>query len=315
MKLSIIIPIYNEEENIKELYGELKKILAKLSVDYEIISVNDGSEDKSDQILREITKIDPAFKMISFRKNFGQTAAISAGIDFSRGDILIPIDADLQNDPTDIPKFLEKIEQGFDVVSGWRRNRKDKLLTRKIPSWLANRLISLITKVKLHDYGCTMKAYKKEVIKDIRLYGEMHRFMPAYTSWYGARVAEIVVNHRPRRHGKTKYGISRTFKVILDLLTVKFLSDYLTKPMHFFGKVGYWSFIFSILSGVLAVVLRFTMGITFIQTPLPLLTVFLILVGIQFILMGLLAEILIRNYYESQKKTTYLIKEKINLDD
>jgi len=315
MKLSIIIPIYNEEMNIKILYKELIDVLGNLSEDYEIIAVNDGSKDGSEQILKKIAETDSLFKVINFRKNFGQTAAISAGIDFSTGDILIPIDADLQNDPADIPKFLEKIKQGFDVVSGWRKNRQDKLLTRKIPSRIANCLISLITKVKLHDYGCTIKAYKKEVIKNIRLYGEMHRFMPAYTSWYGARVVEIVVNHRPRSFGKTKYSISRTFRVILDLLTVKFLSDYLTRPMHFFGKAGYWSLFLGFLAGTLAIILRFAVGITFIQTPLPLLTVFLILIGIQFILMGLLAEIVVRNYYESQKKSTYLIKEKINFEN
>ncbi len=315
MKLSVLIPIYNEEKNIEALYKELKKVLEDLSISYEIIAVNDGSKDDSYQILKKIAQANFNFKVINFRKNFGQTAAISAGIDFSEGEIIIPMDADLQNDPSDIPRFLEKIEEGFDVVSGWRKDRKDKLLTRKIPSWIANRLISVITRVKLHDYGCTMKAYRKEVIKDIRLYGEMHRFMPAYTSWYGAKIGEIVVNHRSRKHGKTKYGISRTFWVILDLLTVKFLTDYSTKPMHFFGKVGYWLLFLGFLSGLTAVILRFVAGISFILTPLPLLTVFLILIGIQFILMGLLAEILTRTYYESQNKPTYLIKEKFNFKD
>ncbi len=315
MKLSIIIPIYNEEKNIKELYGEIKKALGSLSISYEIIAVNDGSKDNSYRILKDITQSDSSFKVIIFRKNFGQTAAISAGIDFSKGEIIIPMDADLQNDPADILKFLKKINQGFDVVSGWRKKRRDKLLTRRIPSRIANCLISFITGVKLHDYGCTMKAYKREVIKDIRFYGEMHRFMPAYASWYGARISEIIVNHRPRKYGKAKYGISRTFRVILDLLTVKFLTDYSTKPMHFFGKAGYWSLFFGFLSGILALILRFTLGISFISTPLPLLTVFLILVGVQFILMGLLAEILTRTYYESQNKPIYLVKKKINFSD
>lgn len=310
MKLSIVIPIYNEEENIEKLYKELEAILK--SFKYEIIAVNDGSRDNSFQILERIAKNDSNFKVINFRKNFGQTAAILAGIDFSSGDIIIPMDADLQNDPADIPRFLEKINEGFDVVSGWRKKRQDKLLTRKIPSWLANYLISVITKVKLHDYGCTMKAYQKEVIKNVRLYGEMHRFMPAYTSWYGAKIAEIIVNHRPRKYGKAKYGVSRTFKVILDLLTVKFLTDYSTKPMHFFGRAGYWSLFFGFLSGISALILRLFLAVSFIQTPLPLLTAFLILIGVQFILMGLLAEIIIRNYYESQNKSIYLIKEKIN---
>lgn len=314
MRLSIILPIYNEEKNIEELYKELKKILEDLSISYEIIAVNDGSKDDSYQILKKIAQADFNFKVINFRKNFGQTAAISAGIDASSGDIIMPMDADLQNDPNDIPKFLVEIENGFDVVSGWRKKRQDKLLTRRIPSKTANWLISVITKVQLHDYGCTMKAYKREVIRDVRFYGEMHRFMPAYTSWYGAKISEIVVNHRSRKYGKAKYGISRIFRVVLDLLVVKFLTDYSTKPMHFFGKVGYWSLFFGFLSGIFALALRF-MGVSFIQTPLPLLTVFLILIGVQFILMGLLAEILTRTYYESQNKPAYLIKEKFNFED
>ncbi|MBU1255584.1 MAG: glycosyltransferase family 2 protein [Patescibacteria group bacterium] len=312
MKLSIIIPIYNEEESIKVLYQELKQVLNNLSFEYEIIAIDDGSTDNSNQIIREIAQQDYNFKTISFKRNFGQTAAMSAGIDASQGDIIIPMDADLQNNPADIPEFLEKVDQGFDVVSGWRVNRRDKLWTRKIPSWIANYLISLITKVKLHDYGCTMKAYKKEVIKDIRLYGEMHRFMPAYTAWHGAKVTEIPVNHRPRKYGQTKYSVFKTFRVILDLLTVKFLIDYSTKPMHFFGKIGYWLSFFGLISGCWALYLKIFKDIYFITTPLPLLTVFLILVGLQFILMGLLAEILTRTHYESQNKPIYSIKEKIN---
>ena len=315
IKLSIIIPIYNEEESIERLYHELNSVLKGLSLNYEIIAVNDGSVDNSYQVIKEIAQKDNNFKVINFRKNFGQTAAMSAGIDMSQGEIIIPMDSDLQNDPADIPKFLDEIKKGFDVVSGWRKDRQDKLLTRKIPSWMANYLISFITNVKLHDYGCTMKAYKKEVIKDIRFYGEMHRFIPAYTAWYGAKVGEIPVNHRLRKYGRTKYNILRTFRVVLDLLTVKFLTDYSTKPMYFFGRVGYWSIFFGFLSSVVALYLKFFKGISFILTPLPLLTVFLIIVGVQFILMGLLAEILIRIYYESQNKAIYLIKEKINFND
>jgi len=310
MKLSIILPIYNEEESIKELYNEIKAVLNKSFLDYEIIAINDGSRDKSPEILKEIAGNDQNFKVINFRRNYGQTAAISAGIDFSQGDILIPMDADLQNDPADIPKFLEKINQGFDVVSGWRKDRKDGFLRRK-PSQIANWFISLITKVKLHDYGCTMKAYKKEIIKDVRFYGEMHRFMPAYAFWYGAKIGEIAVNHRPRKYGKAKYGLSRTFRVILDLLTVKFLMTYLAKPIHFFGRIGLISLFFGFCSGISAIVLRIQ-GTHFSRTPLPLLTVFLILVGIQFILMGILAEIVIRIYYEPQGRSSYSIKEKIN---
>jgi len=312
MKLSIIIPIYNEQKSINLLYGQIKDVLGKLTIKYEIIAINDGSKDESYKILKEIAKNDNIFKVISFRKNFGQTAAMAAGFDLAQGEIIIPMDADLQNDSADIPKFLEKIEQGFDVVSGWRKNRQDNLISRKVPSIIANYLISRFTGVKLHDYGCTMKAYRKEVIKEIRFYGEMHRFIPAYTAWYGAKLAEIIVNHRPRKYGRTKYGISRTLWVILDLLIVKFLTNYLTKPMHFFGRIGYWSLFSGFLSGIIALILRFILSISLISTPLPLLTVFLIIVGIQFILMGLLAEILARTYYESQNKPIYSIKEKIN---
>jgi len=310
MKLSIILPVYNEEESIKELYGEIKTALNRLALDYEIIAVNDGSGDKSLEVLKEIAKADQKFKVIDFRRNHGQTAAISAGIDFSQGEILIPMDADLQNDPADIPKLLEEIKRGYDVVSGWRKDRKDRL-SRKIPSRVANKLISFITKVKLHDYGCTLKAYKREAVKDIRFYGEMHRFMPAYAFWYGAKIKEVVVNHRPRKYGKAKYGLSRIFRVVLDLLTVKFLMTYLTKPIHFFGRAGLISLFFGFLSGVATIILKFQ-GTNFNKTPLPLFTIFLILVGVQFILMGILAEILIRIYHEPREKSPYSIKDKIN---
>jgi len=311
MKLSIILPVYNEAESLEELYREIKMVLQPLSFDYEIIAVNDGSEDKSLEVLKKIAVSDLNFKLINFRRNYGQTAAISAGIDFSQGEILVPLDADLQNDPNDIPKFLEKINQGFDVVSGWRKQRRDSF-NRRLPSQIANFLISFITKVKLHDYGCTIKAYKREIIKDIRFYGEMHRFMPAYAAWYGAKIGEITVNHRPRKYGKAKYGLSRIFRVILDLLTVKFLMIYLTKPIHFFGRVGFLLFFLGFLSGLATLILKFVLGVSLAMTQLPLITIFFIIVGIQFILMGLLAEILIRIYYEPRGKTPYSIKEKIN---
>ncbi|MBU1102653.1 glycosyltransferase family 2 protein [Patescibacteria group bacterium] len=312
MKISVILPIYNEGDNLREMYKQLKSALGGAGLDHEIIAVNDGSADKSAEILKEIAGKDSLFKVINFKKNYGQTAAISAGIDASAGEVIIPLDADLQNDPADIPKFLEKINEGYDVVSGWRKNRQDKLVTRRIPSWTANRIISKITGVRLHDYGCTMKAYRSDVIKNVRLYGEMHRFMPAYSAWHGAKTTEIVVNHRLRIYGKTKYDLSRTFGVVLDLLTVKFLTNYLAKPMHFFGLAGFWTFFVALGAGILALFLRVFFQVHLIQTPLPLLTTLLILVGLQFILMGLLAEILIRIYYESSNRPAYLIKEKIN---
>ncbi|MCG2808868.1 MAG: glycosyltransferase family 2 protein [Candidatus Portnoybacteria bacterium] len=313
MKLSIIIPIYNEEESIFKLYQKLKEVLSILDAQYEIIAVNDGSTDNSYQALKEISQNDNAFKVINFRKNFGQTAAISAGIDMSKGEIIVPIDADLENKPEDIPNLLEKLDEGYDVVSGWRKHRwKESFFTRRLTSLIANLLISKIVGLKLHDYGCTMKAYRRDVIKDIKFYGDMHRFIPAYAMWYGAKIVEIPIAYEPRQYGKSKYGIGRTFRVLLDILTIRFLTDYLNRPMHFFGRIGFWLFLFSFLSGFLALYLRFFFGVSLILTPLPLLTAFLVIIGIQFILMGLLAEILIRTYYESQKKSVYLIKEKIN---
>lgn len=312
MKISIVLPIYNEQENIPVLYQELKKVLDALSGAYEIICVNDGSRDGSLEVLKNIAATDGSFKIVAFKNNFGQTAAMSAGIKSAQGEIIIPMDADLQNDPADIPRFLEKMDEGFDVVSGWRRDRKDKMMSRKIPSRIANWLIALITGVRIHDYGCSMKAYKKEIIQDVNLYGEMHRFIPAYAAWHGARVTEIVVNHRPRVHGKTNYGIARTFKVVLDLIVVKFLSKYMNRPMHFFGGVGILAFFLGVLSGSLSIFLRLAYGIHIIETPLPTLATLLIIIGVQMIVMGVLAEILMRTYYESQAKTPFIIKEKIN---
>ncbi len=311
MKLSIILPIYNEEENIEKCFFELKSLLTRLNFDYEIIAVNDGSIDKSGSILKRLAQSEQQLKIIDFRRNYGQTAALFAGFNNSTGDILIPMDADLQNDPADISRLLEKINNGYDLVSGWRKDRKDKLI-RKIPSWVANWLISKVTGVKLHDYGCTLKAYRRDIIQDIKFYGEMHRFMPAYAALQGAKIIEMPVNHRPRVAGVSKYGFSRIFKVALDLITVKFLMSYLSKPMHFFGKVGIYSLLASFFAGLGALYLRFFQGISFISTPLPLLVVFLAFVGVQFILMGLLAEILIRIYYDSKGRGSYTIKDKIN---
>jgi glycosyltransferase involved in cell wall biosynthesis len=310
VKLSIILPVYNEVGSLDILYNEIKKELSSASYKYEIIAVNDGSKDGTQELLEKIAKKDPDFRAINLSKNYGQTAALSAGLDAAQGEILIPMDADLQNDPADIPKFLKLIDEGYDVVAGWRKDRKDDFI-RRLPSMIANRIISRITDVKLHDYGCTMKAYRREIIKDVRFYGEMHRFMPVYVAWHGAKIKEMIVHHRPRIHGQSKYGISRTFRVILDLLTVKFLMTYLAKPMHFFGRAGLISFFLSFISGLTAIILRFN-GVHFIRTPLPLLTVFLIIMGVQFVLMGILAEIMIRIYHEPRGRATYTVRSKFN---
>ncbi|HJZ12420.1 MAG TPA: glycosyltransferase, partial [Acidobacteriota bacterium] len=249
--------------------------------------------------------------VLALRRNYGQTAAMAAGIDAARGKVLIPMDADLQNDPADITRLLEKLDEGYDVVSGWRRNRQDKLITRKIPSMIANKLISWIGGVPLHDYGCSLKAYRRESLEDVRLYGEMHRFIPIYASWAGARVSEIPVEHHARKMGKSKYGLSRTLKVIFDLMTIKFMASYQTKPIYVFGSFGMLAFTVSLLSGLYAVFLKLFHKADFVQTPLPILAVVMFAVGIQFLLMGLLAEMLVRTYHESQAKSIYSVREKI----
>ncbi|RJQ34075.1 glycosyltransferase [Candidatus Parcubacteria bacterium] len=312
MNLSIVLSVFNEEENLEQLYNELKEVLSHLDLSTEIICVNDGSFDNSLEVLKKIALKDDRVKVIDFVRNFGQTAAMSAGIKNATGEIIIPMDADLQNNPKDIPHFLEKINEGYVVVSGWRKERKDKAISRRLPSWLANKLISLITGVKIHDYGCSMKAYKKSVIQGINLYGEMHRFIPAYVAWNRGKITEIVVDHRPRIHGQTKYGISRTFRVILDLIVVKFLSSYMNRPIHFFGGIGIFAFLLGCLSFVVAVVLKLANIRSFVATPLPIFSALLIIVGVQLIVMGILSEMQMRTYYESQKKDPYSIKEKIN---
>jgi len=309
--LSILIPVYNEEGNLSLLYEKLVSALKKVGRAYEVIFVDDGSSDGTMEILLDLREKNPNVKIISFSRNFGQTAALSAGIDSSKGDIIIPMDGDLQNDPEDILMLLQKIEEGYDVVSGWRKGRKDPFLTRRLPSIIANKIISWIGGVYLHDYGCTLKAYRRDILKNIRLYGEMHRFIPIYAQWIGARVSEIPVRHFSRGSGSSKYGMSRVFKVILDLMVVKFLVSYSQKPIYVFGGMGLLMILGAFLAGFYAIYLKFFKGTSFILTPLPLLCVFLLLSGFLSILMGFLAELLIRTYYESQGKTTYQIKETI----
>jgi glycosyltransferase involved in cell wall biosynthesis len=307
--ISVFLPVFNEEPNLRLLHKKLDEALSKLPYTAEIIFVDDGSTDGSLRILREIEREDGRVRVIPLKRNYGQTAAMSAGIDAAKGQILIPMDADLQNDPVDIQRLLDKLDEGYDVVSGWRKNRQDKAITRKIPSMIANRIISLISGVHLHDYGCSLKAYRRESLSDVRLYGEMHRFIPIYASWAGARVAEIPVSHHPRTMGKSKYGLSRTFKVMLDLITIKFMASYHTKPIYVFGSFGLIAFITSFFAGIWAVFLKLTHRADFIQTPLPILTIVMFAVGVQFILMGLLAEMLVRTYHESQEKRIYAIRE------
>jgi len=309
--ISVIIPVYNEGQNISSLYEKLASVLGRIGREYEIIFVDDGSSDDTLGHLRSISQKDPQVRVLVLARNFGQTAALSAGIDSSRGRIIIPMDGDLQNDPEDIAALLQKCEEGYDVVSGWRKNRKDPLFTRRLPSVIANKVISALGGVHLHDYGCTMKAYRRDILKNIRLYGEMHRFIPIYAHWIGARVAEIPVHHHSRKFGTSKYGISRVIKVILDLMVVKFLLSYSQKPIYVFGGLGILMIIGAILSGVYALYLKFFEGTSFILTPLPLLCVLLAVLGSLSILMGFLAEILTRTYYESQGKPTYQIKEVI----
>ena len=313
--LSIVIPVHNEQDNVFPLHERVSAAMRNIGTDYEVIVVNDGSTDLTEAKLKDVAARDPRFKIVNFRRNFGQTAAMMAGIDFASGSIIIGLDGDLQNDPADIPRLLHKLAEGYDVVSGWRRNRIGGMLTRKLPSLIANWLISKMSGVHLHDYGCTLKAYKKDVVKDVKLYGEMHRFIPIYASWQGGKVAEIPVNDLPRTHGRSKYGLERVVKVILDLMVVKFLASYADKPIYVFGGFGLASIALSFAAGVLALYLKFFEHTSFISTPLPLLVVLAFITGVMSILMGLIAEIIMRTYYESQGKQVYLVRDTINLPD
>ena len=306
--VSVVIPIYNEEEALPHLYEALRSALETLDRSWEVLLVNDGSTDDSRARMDEIARSDARFIAIHLRRNFGQTAAMSAGFDHARGEVIVAMDADLQNDPRDIPMLLAKIGEGFDCVSGWRRDRQDDRFTRILPSKIANWMISSVTGVRLHDYGCSLKAYRREILEDVQLYGEMHRFIPALAHWAGARIAEVEVDHHPRQFGSSKYGLSRTIRVLLDLMTVKFLLSYATRPIQVFGK---WGLISGIIGFVMAVWLsfrKFAFGEDIGNRPALLLAVLLILVGFQFITMGLLAELQARTYYEAQGKPIYAIR-------
>jgi len=307
IELSVVIPVYNEEENIYELYNKLRKVLPTLNKSYEIIFVDDGSKDNSFKILKSIHEKDNRVKIIKLKRNFGQTAALSAGFSYANGSIIVTMDADLQNDPEDIPVLLKKIEEGYDLVSGWRADRKDPFFTKKLPSKLSNWLASKLTGVQLHDFGCTLKAYRSEVVKNLNLYGEMHRFIPALASWMGASIAEVKVKHFPRKRGKSKYGIGRLIRGFLDLIVVKFLLSYSTRPIQLFGALGILSFLIGFIIGLYLTIEKFLFGASLANRPLLLLSVLLIFIGIQFITMGLLGEIVSRIYYEMGNRKVYFI--------
>ncbi len=313
--LSVVIPIYNELENVPKLYNELSGVLKHLEQEYEIVFIDDGSMDGSRSVLEEIASIDHRVKLILFRRNYGQTAALCAGFKYAQGDVVITLDGDLQNDPADIPKLLSKMAEGYDLVNGWRKNRQDKMVSRKIPSLIANRIINKLiegTGVQLRDFGCTLKAYKKGIVKNINLYGEMHRFIPVFAAWLGVRVAEIPVNHRPRMHGKAKYNLSRVSRVVFDLIVVRFFSDYMTRPIQFFGKitkklVGYGMLFLIALTGV-----AFFTNIGITINTILILFALLFFGSLQILFLGLLGEILIRSYFEGQKKDYFVVEKIVN---
>lgn len=307
--LSVVIPLFNEERNIEPLYSRLKEALEGFGVDYEIIMVDDGSTDGSFKILKGLQAKDPLLRVVRLRRNFGQTAAFAAGFDYARGEVIVTLDADLQNNPADIPALLAKIEEGYDVVSGWRVERKDPFLSRRLPSIVANFLISQVIGVRLHDYGCSLKAYRREVIENIDLYGELHRFIPALASWMGISLAEVPVSHQERRFGRSKYGFSRTIKVLLDLLTVRFLLSYSTRPIHIFGSLGLLAFLVGILLGGYLTYIKFAYHQDIGGRPLLLLAILLMVVGIQTVTMGLLGELIVRTYHEAQDKPIYAVRE------
>jgi glycosyltransferase involved in cell wall biosynthesis len=312
MELSIVIPVYNEEENVEPLIGEIESILAPARKSYQIIAVDDGSKDGTFAVLRQLHRRLPRLKTVRLKRNFGQTAAMAAGLAYADGDIIVLMDGDGQNDPADIPALIEKLEEGNDLVAGWRFNRQDPFFRRRLPSMIANRLISWMTQVKLHDYGCTLKAMRKDVAKNLRLYGEMHRFIPAIAYERGAQIVELKVNHRPRLRGKSKYGITRILRVVLDLLTVKFLISYSTRPSHIFGPLGVVSAGIGFVMGAYLTIEKFYSGAAIGGRPLLLLAVLLIFLGFQFLTMGLLGEMLARTYHESQDRPIYVVGEVVS---
>jgi glycosyltransferase involved in cell wall biosynthesis len=309
LDLSVVIPVYNEEENIQLLLAEVHEALRPLGKSYEIVLVDDGSRDQSYPILARAAAIDPALTLVRFRRNFGQTPAMQAGLDAARGKIVITMDADLQNDPNDIGRMIEKLEEGYDLVAGWRKDRQDAFINRKLPSMIANRLISATTQVKLHDYGCTLKAMRGDLAKQLRLYGEMHRFIPAVAAFIGARIVEMPVNHRARRFGVSKYGIGRTLRVVLDLITVRFIQRYLTRPMQVFGLLGLLSGTFGL--GILCWLAfdKLIFGSNLADRPLLMLGVLLTVVGVQLLSLGLLADVVSRTYHEAQDRRPYYVRE------
>jgi glycosyltransferase involved in cell wall biosynthesis len=314
LQLSVVVPLLDEQDNLPSLHEQITRAL-KGRYEYEIVFVDDGSTDGSFAILKNLHASDPHVRVVRFRRNFGQTAALSAGFAHARGEVVVAMDADLQNDPADIPMLVAKLDEGYDVVSGWRKKRQDKALTRRLPSMMANWLISRVTQVKLHDFGCTLKAYRREVLTETKLYGEMHRFIPALASWSGAKVTECVVHHRPRTAGKAKYGLERTVKVVLDLITIKFLGSFSTKPIYIFGGLGALGALAGLITGLTVVYQKLHSNFPMNRNPLLTLTAVLMITTVQFILMGLLAELLVRTYHESQNRPTYVIKEVLESRD
>jgi glycosyltransferase involved in cell wall biosynthesis len=312
--ISLTVPVYNEREALGPLFEKVQAVMHRdFPGKWEIIFVNDGSHDGSAELLDGLAAKNPEVKVVHFRRNFGQTAAMMAGFDFASGDIIIPLDGDGQNDPKDIPRIVAKLDEGFDVCSGWRKDRQDNALQRNLPSIMANKLISTVSGVKLHDFGCSLKAYRAEVIKGVRLYGEMHRFLPIYAKWHGARITELPVGHHARKTGHSKYGLERVLKVVMDLLTVRFMDRYMLKPMYLFGFWGFMFFVASFLFGAWALYMR-TQGYFFTGTPLPMMSVFSFMTGVICMLMGLLAEMITRTFHESQNKSIYLVSKTRNCE-